>query len=69
MLDAQNNRRTISKGYKEIVNKSTHVINNSSSCRDVIFLTTKICSHIMEKVFPFLTNATAISYKARLIFT
>ena len=32
MLDAQNNGKTISTGYKQIVNKSTHVINNSTSC-------------------------------------
>ena len=69
ILDAKNGGKTISIGYKQISDKSIHVIKKSSSCFDLIFLTTKICTLIMELIFPFLTNATTISYMVRLIFT
>ena len=33
---------TSSAGYKQIIDKPTHVINNSMSCIDLIFLQTKM---------------------------
>ena len=33
---------TTSAGYKQIIDKPTHVINNSMSCIDLIFLQTRM---------------------------
>ena len=42
-------------GYKKMVDKPTHVVNDSSSCNDLILCSNKKIqySQIMELMFPF----------------
>ena len=59
---------TATAGYKQIINKPTHVINNPSSCIDLIFCNNQMYSQNMELIFPSLTNAPTISCMVGFIF-
>ena len=55
---------TSSAGYKKIIDKPTHVINNSMSCIDLIFCTNQNVSSNYE----FLRSVIAISFMVKLTF-
>ena len=57
---------TLSAGYKQIIDKPTHIVNNSMSCTDPYFVLTKIQFQIMELMFQFLINVTITLFLARL---
>ena len=59
---------TLSDGYKQIIDKPTHVVNNSCHALASYFVQTKIPFHIMGLMFQFLINFTIILSLVRLTF-
>ena len=56
---------TLSAGYKQIIDKPTHIINNCHALTSY-FVLTKIQFQIMELMFQFLINVTITLFLARL---